>query len=89
MERGLQKTNHYNQLAEWVQRVETCRKSGQKVSEWCLEHVFDMVLTFHLLITFGNPIDRQDFLCYYKLNLILMRLVAARWRASMLAAGTA
>ena len=33
MEQGLQKANHYNQLAEWVQRVEACRKSGQKVSE--------------------------------------------------------
>ena len=37
MERGLQKANHYNQLAEWAQRVEACRKSGQKVSEWCSE----------------------------------------------------
>ncbi len=37
MERGLQKANHYNRLSEWVQRVETCRKSGQKVSEWCSE----------------------------------------------------
>ena len=37
MERGLQKANHNNQLTEWVQRVEACRKSGQKVSEWCTE----------------------------------------------------
>lgn len=37
MGRGLQKANHYNQLAEWAQRVEACRKSGQKVSEWCSE----------------------------------------------------
>ena len=37
MERGLQKANHYNRLAEWAQRVEACRKSGQKVSEWCSE----------------------------------------------------
>lgn len=35
MDRGLQKANHYNQLAEWAQRVEACRRSGQKVSEWC------------------------------------------------------
>ena len=35
MERGIQKANQYNQLAEWAQRVEACRKSGQKVSEWC------------------------------------------------------
>ena len=38
MEQGLQKANHYNQLAEWAQRVEACRKSGQKVGEWCSEH---------------------------------------------------
>ena len=37
MEQGLQKANHYNQLAEWAQRVEACRKSEQKVSEWCSE----------------------------------------------------
>ena len=37
MERGLQKANHYNQLPEWVQRVEACQKSGQKVSEWCTD----------------------------------------------------
>lgn len=37
MEHGLQKVNHNNKLAEWAQRVEACRKSGQKVSEWCSE----------------------------------------------------
>ena len=37
MEQRLQKANHYNQVAEWAQRVEACRKSGQKVSEWCTE----------------------------------------------------
>ena len=37
MEQGLQKANHYNQLTEWAQRVEACRRSGQKVSEWCSE----------------------------------------------------
>lgn len=37
MEQGFQKANHYNQLAEWAQRVEACRKSGQKVSKWCSE----------------------------------------------------
>ena len=37
MERGLQKANYYNQLSEWVQRVDACRKSGQRVSEWCAE----------------------------------------------------
>lgn len=37
MERRLQQANHYNQLAEWIQRVEACRRSGQKISEWCSE----------------------------------------------------
>ena len=39
MERVLQKANHNKQLAEWAQRVEACRRSGQKVCEWCLEQV--------------------------------------------------
>ena len=34
MERGLQKAKQDKQLAEWVQRVEACRRSGRKVSEW-------------------------------------------------------
>lgn len=37
MERRLRKANHDNQMAEWAQRVEACRKSGQTVSEWCSE----------------------------------------------------
>ena len=38
MERGLQKINHHSHLAEWSRRVEACRRSGQRVSEWCGEH---------------------------------------------------
>ena len=37
MERGLQSVNQYSHLAEWGRRVEACRKSGQRVSEWCAE----------------------------------------------------
>ena len=38
MERGLQKVNQHSRLAEWGRRVEACRNSGQRVSEWCEEH---------------------------------------------------
>ena len=38
MERGLQRVNHQGHLAEWSRRVEACRSSGQRVSEWCREH---------------------------------------------------
>ncbi len=38
MERGLQKVNQYRRLVEWGRRVEACRSSGQRVSEWCAEH---------------------------------------------------
>ena len=38
MEQGLQKVNHQSRLMEWGQRVEACRNSGQRVSEWCEEH---------------------------------------------------
>ena len=37
MERGLQKVNQHSRLAEWGRRVEACRNSGQRVSEWCEE----------------------------------------------------
>ncbi len=37
MECRLQSVNHHSQLAEWSRRVEACRKSGQRVSEWCGE----------------------------------------------------
>ncbi len=37
MERGLQKMNEHGHLAEWGRRVEACRNSGQRVSEWCAE----------------------------------------------------
>ena len=35
MEQGLQKVNHQSRLMEWGRRVEACRNSGQRVSEWC------------------------------------------------------
>ena len=35
MERGLRKVNEHSRLVEWGQRVEACRNSGQRVSEWC------------------------------------------------------
>ncbi len=38
MKRGLQKANQHSRLVEWGQRVEACRSSGQRVSEWCAEH---------------------------------------------------
>ena len=37
MECRLQRVNHQGHLAEWSRRVEACRKSGQRVSEWCAE----------------------------------------------------
>ncbi len=37
MERRLQSVNHHSHLAEWSRRVEACRKSGQRGSEWCGE----------------------------------------------------
>lgn len=38
MERGLQKVNQHSRLVEWGRRIEACRSSGQRVSEWCAEH---------------------------------------------------
>ncbi len=38
MEQGLQKVNQHSRLMEWGRRVEVCRNSGQRVSEWCEGH---------------------------------------------------
>ena len=38
MEQGLQQVNQHSRLVEWGRRVEACRNSGQRVSEWCEEH---------------------------------------------------
>ena len=38
MEQELQKVNHHSRLMEWGRRVEACRNSGQRISEWCGEH---------------------------------------------------
>lgn len=38
MGQELQAVNHQSRLIEWGQRVEACRKSGQRVSEWCEKH---------------------------------------------------
>ena len=38
MGRKLQALNHNQQLAKWSRRVEACRNSGQRVSQWCGEN---------------------------------------------------
>ena len=38
MEQELQQVNLHSHLAEWSRRVKACRKSGQRISEWCGEH---------------------------------------------------
>lgn len=50
MEQGLQKVNHQSRLMEWGQRVEACRNSGQRVSEWCAERGIP-VSTYYSRIT--------------------------------------
>ena len=38
MEQELQQVNLHSHLAEWSRRVKACRKSGQRISEWCGAH---------------------------------------------------
>ena len=35
MEKNLQAYNHNRKLAEWAQRVQSCRESGLSVRQWC------------------------------------------------------
>ena len=38
MEKNLQAYNHSRKLAEWAQRVQSCRESGLSVRQWCDEN---------------------------------------------------
>ena len=38
MEKNLQAYNHGRKLAEWAQRVQSCRESGLSVRQWCDEN---------------------------------------------------
>ena len=38
MEKNLQAYNHNRKLAEWAQRVQSCRESGLSVRQWCDEN---------------------------------------------------
>ena len=68
MERGLQKANHNNQLAEWAQRVEACRRSGQKVSEWCTEQGIPVVQYYSWQRKVFQAVTTEPGVCFTEIS---------------------
>ena len=38
METGLQKLNRQQKIAQWGERISSCRSSGLTVAQWCSEN---------------------------------------------------
>ena len=68
MEQGLQKANHYNQLTEWAQRVEACRRSGQKVSEWCSEQGIPVSTYYNWQRKVFRAVTTEPEICFTEIS---------------------
>ena len=68
MERGLQEVNYYNQLSEWAQRVEVCRKSGQWVSEWCLEQGITVSTYYNWQRKVYQAVTAESEVCFTEIS---------------------
>lgn len=64
MEQGLQKVNHESQLKEWSQRVEACRTSGQRVSEWCTEHGIPVSTYYNWQRKVFRAVSAENEVCF-------------------------
>ncbi len=64
MERGLQKANQHSRLVEWGRRVEACRSSGQRVSEWCAEHDIPVSTYYSWLRKGFQAISAENEVCF-------------------------
>ena len=68
MERGLQKANHNRHLTEWAQRVEACRKSGQKVSEWCSDQGIAVSTYYSWQRKVYQAVTREAEVCFTEIT---------------------
>jgi len=64
MERGLQKINQHSRLEEWGRRVEACRSSGQRVSEWCAEHDIPVSTYYSWQRKIFQAVSAEDEVCF-------------------------
>ena len=80
MERGLQRANHQGHLAEWSRRVEACRRSGQRVSEWCREHGIPVSTYYSWQRKVFQAAVSEDEVCFAEVS---VRPAAAETAASI------
>ena len=64
MERGLQKVNQHSRLVEWGRRVEACRTSGQRVSEWCEEHGIPVSTYYNWQRKVFQAVSSENEVCF-------------------------
>ncbi len=64
MERRQQKVNQHSRLMEWGQRVEACRSSGQRVSEWCAEHDIPVSTYYSWQRKVYRAISEENEVCF-------------------------
>ena len=64
MEQGLQKVNHHSRLVEWGRRVEACRNSGQRVSEWCEGHGIPVSTYYNWQRKVFQAVTSENELCF-------------------------
>ena len=74
MERGLQKVNQHSRLVEWSRRVEACRNSGQRVSEWCAEHGIPVSTYYSWQRKVFQAVSSENEVCFAE---IPMRAIGA------------
>ncbi len=67
MERGLQKVNQHSGLVEWGRRVEACRSSGQRVSEWCAEHNIPVSTYYSWQRKVFQAVSAENEVCFAKI----------------------
>lgn len=64
MERGLQKVNQHSRLVEWGRRVEACRNSGLRVSEWCEGHGIPVSTYYNWQRKVFQAISLENEVCF-------------------------
>lgn len=69
MERGLQKVNAENRLAEWSRRVEACRNSGRRVSEWCAEQGIPVSTYYSWQRKVFQAVSAENEVCFAELSM--------------------
>lgn len=67
MERGLEKVNAEKRLAEWCRRVEACRNSGRRVSEWCAEQGIPVSTYYNWQRKVFQAVSAENEVCFAEL----------------------